>query len=303
MDNIKTVREWIDFVEQQFNNAELFYGHGTDNAAEEAFYLVMVVVGLDFDCEESKLDDPVLKKNADIIEKYINRRIVNRVPVAYQVNKAWFAGHCFYVDERVLVPRSPIAELINNHFRPWKKPENIKSILDIGTGSACIPIACAYAFTDLKIDAVDIDVDALDVAKININQHKLDQRINIYKSDVFEKLRNKKYDIIISNPPYIGEIEMLTLPKEYEYEPTKSLKADDNGLAVVEKILRQAGNYLYDDGILIVEVGSNMNFLIERYPDLPFIWLDFENGGEGVFLLNKSDLVEYFFIKPMISIK
>ena len=291
MSEASTARELIQFAEQQFKQADLFYGHGTTSAEDEAFYLIMTVAGLEFDCEETKLDERLPEETINKIKELIDIRINQRIPVAYLVNQAWFAGHQFYVDERVLIPRSPIAELIEYEFTPWVEPEDVEHILDIGTGSACIPIACAYIFPNAQIDAVDIDDDALEVAKMNVEQHKMNDRVHLYKSDLFDQLDSKKYDIIISNPPYVGHEEMQTLPQEYRHEPGHALQADDDGLALVDRILKQASNHLNDDGILIVEVGNSMEALIERHPELPFIWLDFENGGEGVFLLHKADLV------------
>lgn len=286
-----SVRELIQRTENQFSQADLYYGHGTDNALDEAFYLVMTKADLEFDCDEALLNQPLAQDILDDIEKCIQQRIQQRIPVAYLVNRAWFCGHEFYVDERVLIPRSPFAELISSQFMPWLSSNKVNSILDIGTGSACIPIACAYEFPHAKIDAVDIDDDALDIANMNIEKHGFNDRITLFKSDLFEQLKGKKYDLIISNPPYVGRDEMQTLPKEYCHEPGHALEADDNGLDLVGKILKQASAHLNENGMLAVEVGNSMDALIERYPELPFIWLEFENGGDGVFLLNRSDLV------------
>jgi len=285
-----TPRDLIQRTEKQFSQVDLFYGHGTDNALDEAFYLIMVAAGLEFDCDNETLDKPIQKELLEKIERLVDKRINKRIPVAYLVNQAWFAGRQFYVDERVLIPRSPFAELITSQFMPWLSFDNVNSILDIGTGSACIPIACAYEFPHAVIDAVDIDDDAIEVAKKNIELHELEERVHLYKSDLFEQLPNKKYDLIISNPPYVGRDEMESLPEEYSHEPGHALEANDNGLELVGKILKQASAFLNEGGLIAVEVGNSMDALIERYPELPFIWLEFENGGEGVFLLNKSDL-------------
>ncbi len=285
-----SVRDLIQRTEKQFSRADLFYGHGTDNSLDEAFYLVMVAAGLEFDCGDEKLDQMINQKQLLEIESLINKRINQRIPVAYLVNKAWFAGREFYVDERVLIPRSPFAELITSQFMPWLAFSNVNSILDIGTGSACIPVACAYEFPHAKIDAVDIDEGAIAVAKINIEKHGFMDRINLYKSNLFEQLGGKKYDLIISNPPYVGHDEMQTLPIEYSHEPGHALEANEKGLELVGHILKQASDHLNEGGVIAVEVGNSMEALIERYPELPFIWLEFENGGDGVFLLNKSDL-------------
>jgi len=286
-----TPRELVQRTENQFSQADLFYGHGTDNALDEAFYLVMVAAGLEFDSDDDILDKPLQQNTLEKIESLIDKRINQRIPVAYLVNRAWFAGRKFYVDERVLIPRSPFAELITSQFMPWLSFDQINSILDIGTGSACIPIACAYEFPHAEIDAVDIDDDAIEVAKKNIEQHQLQERVHLYKSNLFEQLPNKKYDLIISNPPYVGRDEMASLPEEYTHEPGHALEANDNGLELVGEILKQASTYLNDGGVLVVEVGNSMELLIERYPEYPFIWLEFEYGGEGVFLLHKTDLV------------
>ncbi|HIF51681.1 MAG TPA: 50S ribosomal protein L3 N(5)-glutamine methyltransferase, partial [Thiotrichaceae bacterium] len=224
-------------------------------------------------------------------ENLVEKRINQRVPVAYLVNQAWFAGHKFYVDERVLIPRSPFAELITSQFMPWISYSQVKTILDIGTGGACIPIACAYEFSETVIDAVDIDDDAIDVANKNVALHELQERVHVIKSNLFEQLKGKKYDLIISNPPYVGHDEMQSLPEEYLHEPRHALEADDNGLELVGQILKQASEHLNEGGILAVEVGNSKEALIEQYPNLPFIWLEFENGGDGVFVLNKADLV------------
>jgi ribosomal protein L3 glutamine methyltransferase len=287
-----TPRELIQRTEKQFELADLYYGHGTDNALDEAFYLVMAAAGLEFDCDEATLDGSIQQDLLTYIESLIDKRISQRIPVAYLVNQAWFAGQKFYVDERVLIPRSPLAELITSQFTPWVSYKKVKSILDIGTGSACIAIACAYAFPDAVVDAVDVDDDAIEVANRNVLSHGLEGKVHITKSNLFDQLEDKKYDLIISNPPYVGNAEMQSLPDEYQHEPGHALEADDNGLELVEQILNQASDYLNDSGILVVEVGNSMEALIERFPNIPFTWLEFEQGGDGVFLLNKEDLEE-----------
>lgn len=292
MSKATTVRELIHRTEKQFTQADLFYGHGTDNALDEAFYLVMAAARLDFNCDEEALDNSLQQDQLEHINSLIDKRINQRIPVAYLVNQAWFAGHQFYVDERVLIPRSPIAELITSKFIPWVDPKKVKRILDLGTGCACIPIACAYAFPDAEADAAEIDNDAIAVARKNIELHQLEERVHLYKSDLFDHLPEHKYDLIISNPPYVVSDEMQSLPQEYRYEPGHALEANNNGLELVEQIINQASAYLNDSGVIVVEVGNSMEALIERYPNLPFTWLEFEQGGEGVFLLNKVDLEE-----------
>jgi ribosomal protein L3 glutamine methyltransferase len=285
-----SVRELIQRTEKQFKLADLHFGHGTDNALDEAFYLVMAAAGLEFDCVEEKLDEPIQKDLLKHIEGLIEQRVQQRMPVAYLVKQAWFAGQKYYVDERVLIPRSPLAELITSQFMPWLSFSDVNSILDIGTGSGCIACACAYAFRQAQVDAVDVDADAIEVANKNVSSHKLEQRVSIIKSNLFEQLKDKQYDLIISNPPYVANVEMQTLPKEYLHEPGHALEANDNGLELVEQILKQASSHLNEGGILVVEVGNSMEALIERYPSMPFTWLEFEAGGHGVFLLNKTEL-------------
>lgn len=286
-----SVRELIQRTEKQFSQAELYYGHGTDNALDEAFYLVMVAADLQFDCTDEELDKPLAQETLTHIESLIDKRIKQRIPVAYLVNQAWFAGRQFYVDERVLIPRSPFAELITSQFMPWLISNNVNSILEIGTGSGCMAIACAYEFPRARIDAVDIDDDAIDVARKNVGLHNFEDRVQIIKSDLFDQVGDNKYDLIISNPPYVGQDEMQTLPEEYSHEPTHALEANENGLELVGKILQKVAEHLNDNGILVVEVGNSMEALIDSYSDIPFIWLEFESGGEGVFLLNKNDLI------------
>ncbi|PLO31052.1 50S ribosomal protein L3 N(5)-glutamine methyltransferase, partial [Klebsiella pneumoniae] len=225
-----------------------------------------------------------------IVERVI-RRVNERIPVAYLTNKAWFCGHEFYVDERVLVPRSPIGELINNQFAGLinHKPQHI---LDMCTGSGCIAIACAYAFPEAEVDAVDISPDALAVAEHNVESHGLIHHVTPIRSDLFRDLPKLQYDLIVTNPPYVDEEDMADLPEEYEHEPVLGLASGSDGLKLTRRILGNAPDYLSDDGILICEVGNSMVHLMEQYPDVPFTWLEFDNGGDGVFMLTKQQLID-----------
>lgn len=289
-----SARDLIQRTETQFSKADLYYGHGTDNALDEAFYLVMVAAGLEFDCDEAHLDAPIAEDVQQQIETLIEKRIQHRIPVAYLINAAWFAGEKYYVDERVLIPRSPLAELITAQFTPWLSSIQVRSVLDIGTGSACIACACAYAFRYAQVDAIDIDTNAIAVANKNVVLHGLSQRVNVIQSDLFEQLQDKQYDLIISNPPYVGTEEMQSLPEEFLHEPGHALEANNDGLEIVERIMQQAAAHLNDNGILVVEVGNSMKLLSEQFPAMPFTWLEFEQGGHGVFLLNKSDLEMFY---------
>ena len=288
-----TVEEMIITLGQQLADAQLFYGHGSDNPHDEAAELVFFAAGLRHeqapDCYRQALDETVILKVRALVE----RRIQERLPAAYLTRRMWFAGHEFYVDERVLVPRSPIAELIHAHFTPWLKPSQVNRVLDIGTGSGCIAIACALAFPAAQVDAADISPDALSVTRINIDRHQLDGRVRAVQSDVFSQLADDRYDLIVSNPPYVSHAEMDELPAEYLREPELGLRAGADGLDIVRRILAEAENHLQPDGLLVVEVGDSEQALADAYPAVPFLWLEFEHGGGGVFVLTAAQLIEH----------
>lgn len=285
-----TPLELIEWTQGKFEKAGLFYGHGTDNAYDEAVYLVLRSLGLEFDALEEELNRKLVKKAAMEVMRLVNDRITLRKPVAYLINEAWFAGLPFYVDERVLIPRSPIAELIEERFSPWVEEEKVKRILDIGTGSGCIAVACALAFPAATVDAVDISVGAEEVARINVEKHGLVGRVEVLHSDLYQSLEDRRYDIIIANPPYVSTREYRELPEEYRHEPVVGLEAGEDGLDIVRRILAESRPHLNDNAILVVEVGNSQEALVQAYPDLPFTWLEFERGGEGVFLLTAEQL-------------
>lgn len=290
IEDLRTIKDFIRWGYSQLNQSEVFYGHGTDNAMDEVFVLILHALHCPHDLPETYLDSRLTVDERKKIVDWIEMRISRRIPTAYLTHEAWFAQLPFYVDERVLIPRSPIAELIEDAFTPWIDPDNVESILDLCTGSGCIAIACAYAFVDARVDAVDISADALDVARINIKNHVLEDQVTAIESDVFENLEGKKYDIIVSNPPYVSLKEMQTLPEEYRHEPKLGLEAGDLGLDIVDRILKEGARYLNDGGILIVEVGNSQMAVMDAYPNVPFMWLDFSRGGEGVFLLTAEQL-------------
>lgn len=287
---LNTIRDFIRFTVSQFGRAQIYFGHGTDNAWDEAVYLILHTLYLPQDIDHSMLDGALTTNEKQDVLKIITKRIKDRIPASYLTQESLFAGLSFYVDKRVLIPRSPMAELIQKRFSPWIEPEKVKRILDIGTGSGCIAISCAYAFPNAIIDAIDISSDALKVAKINCTKHNLTKRVRLLQSDLFNALKNETYDIIISNPPYVGRKEMKLLPAEYLHEPSCALLAGKNGDEIVEKILQEVPKYLSPDGILIVEVGNSEPVVLQKYPHLPFTWLEFENGEAEVFLLTADQL-------------
>jgi ribosomal protein L3 glutamine methyltransferase len=287
----KTIRELVNDISFRFAESDIFYGHGTSNAFDEAVYLVFTVLDLAFDIGDDQMNREIDSNIVNRIDALVRRRITQRIPVAYLINKAWFSGLPFYVDERVLIPRSPIAELIEERFTPWLDPAvDINNILDIGTGSGCIAIAGALAFPHASVDAIDISRDALEVARINLETYKLGEQVRLIESDLYQKLAGKTYELIIANPPYVDVAEMNALPAEYRYEPAVGLESGTDGLAIVKRIISESGQYLSDKGILVVEVGNGREAVEAAFPAIPFTWLEFERGGEGVFLLSADKL-------------
>ncbi len=284
----------IDEVAARLTAADVYFGHGTDNATDEAAYLIAAVIGFDRVYADDVSDISITDGQKVKIEALILQRIQSRKPTAYLVNRAWFCGYEFYVDERVLIPRSPIAELIQDQFQPWVDVDAIKSILDIGTGSGCIAIAAAHCFPSAEVDAIDVDAAALTVTNKNIGMHSLEHRVFAIHSNLFENLGSKQYDLIIANPPYVSDAEMKQLPDEYSHEPAQALRADEEGLAIVNRILINAAHHLNNNGKLILEVGNSMTALVQRYAEVPFFWFEFANGGDGVCMLDKSQLLEFF---------
>lgn len=288
-----SIRDYIRWGSSRFAEHGVFLGHGTVAPLDEAAAIVLHTLHQPYNLADSYLDAVLTLQERRAIVALIERRIAERKPSAYLTHEAIFAGLSFYVDERVLVPRSPIAELIAERFEPWVDETQVFNILDLCTGSACIAIACAYAFPDAQVDAVDLSEDALAVANINVDKHEMGEQVELYRSDLFDALPPKPYDIIVSNPPYVALAEWETLPPEFHAEPAMGFKGGEHGLDLVLRILVDAKRYLADQGILIVEVGSSAETLQSMFPEVPFHWLEFERGGDGVFLLTAEQVNSY----------
>ncbi|MDF1655031.1 MAG: 50S ribosomal protein L3 N(5)-glutamine methyltransferase [Coxiellaceae bacterium] len=290
---MKTIESAINQVCQHFEQSDLYYGHGSDNAWDEAVFLVLAASELPLDSDRSVLQQSLTSEAQQQIEAWVQQRVEQRIPLPYIMQRAWFMGLEFYVDPRVLIPRSLMGCWLDDHCRPWVEPAQVKHILEVGTGSGCIAIAAAYQFPQAHVDAVDISDEALAVAKINVGNHQLDQRVELIKSDCYQQLSPQRYDMIISNPPYVSDEEMVDVPAEYQHEPNLALRADDDGLAIVIALLKGAPDYLTDEGVLFMEVGFSDEALIQRYPDAPFVWLDTDAETSGLFVVTREDLVTF----------
>lgn len=291
---LKTVRDYIRWAATCFNQEQVYFGHGSDNAWDEAVFLVLGALHLPWDTDPAVLESRLVPEERQRVCELIEKRTKERVPVAYLIKEAWFAGIPFYVDERVLVPRSPIAELIEKGFAPWLCGDEVGNILDMCTGSGCIGIACAMAFPGAEVDLVDVSRDALEVADINIKRHHLNGQVKAIASDLFTELStDRKYDLIVTNPPYVDTGDLASMPGEYHHEPPLGLGSGDDGLDCIRRILHDAPNYLTEYGVLVGEVGNSCEALSEAYPDVPFLWLDLEQGGHGVFVLTAGQLLQY----------
>ncbi|MBW4050888.1 MAG: 50S ribosomal protein L3 N(5)-glutamine methyltransferase [Proteobacteria bacterium] len=285
-----TVLGLIDRCARRLRRAGVFFGHGTDNARDDSAALVLHALGLPQTGDPAVYSRRVGPRGVRSVDELIRRRIEERIPAVYLTGETWFAGLAFHVDPRALIPRSPIAELIERQFAPWIDPSRVGRILDVGTGSGCIAIACAKALPRARVDAVDISGEALEVAAINVRRHRVGKRVRLLRSDHFSALRGERYDIIVANPPYVGRREMSGLPPEYRHEPPLALAAGRDGLDSVRVILREAGSHLRPGGLLIVEVGNTEAAVRRAFKRLPFLWLEFERGGGGVFLLTADQV-------------
>jgi ribosomal protein L3 glutamine methyltransferase len=290
-ESLITVRDWLRFAVSRFNEARLFFGHGSDNAYDEAAYLILHTLHLPLDRLEPFLDASLTHGESEQVQTVIERRVRERLPAAYLTHEAWLGEHRFYVDERVIVPRSFIAELLHEQLVPWvENPDEVTRVLDLCTGSGCLAILAALAFPDAEVDAVDLSKDALEVAARNVADYGLTDRIELVESDLFTALAGRSYDVIISNPPYVNAESVAALPPEYQAEPALALGSGEDGLDATRKILAAAKAHLNPGGLLVVEIGHNRDVLEAAYPTLPFTWLDTESGDQFVFMLRHEDL-------------
>ena len=288
---LSSIRDWLRYTVSQFESSDIFFGHGTSNAYDEAVWLIFGFLHLPHDTIENFLDASLTGKEKKDLLFLIEKRIKDKIPTAYLLNEAWLRDYKFYVDERVIVPRSLIAESLSENLYPWiDDPEKIFSALDLCSGSGCLGIMMAHSFQNAIIDLVDLSEKALQVAEININHYGLNDRTELIQSDLFDALQDKKYDLIISNPPYVNQASVDSFPMEFLKEPSMALGSGEEGLDHTTRIINEAKRYLNDDGILIVEIGHNKEVLLNKFPTLKFQWLDVSLGNDFVFMLQKSQL-------------
>lgn len=297
INDLHSILDMVRWSVSRFNDAHLYFGHGTDNAWDEAVSLVFQALHLPHHLTTQTGDElfqaRLTRSEREKVAELVLKRVQTRMPLPYITHEAWFCDLPFYVDERVLIPRSPFAELIKSRFEPFIDDEPA-TILDLCTGGGCIAIALAYAFEDAQVDAVDISTEALEVADINIQEHGLAERVFPVHSDLFAALKGQKYDLIVSNPPYVDAEDMGDLPDEYQHEPELALAAGEDGLELVELMLQQAPTYLNEGGWLFVEVGNSSVHMANRFPGLDVQWLSFERGGQGIFAVTRETLQKYW---------
>jgi ribosomal protein L3 glutamine methyltransferase len=290
-ESLITVRDWLRFAVSRFNEAKLFFGHGSDNAFDEAAYLILHTLHLPLDRLDPFLDASLTHDESEQVQAVIERRVRERLPAAYLTHEAWLGEHRFYVDERVIVPRSFIAELLHEELAPWiESPDEVTRVLDLCTGSGCLAILAALAFPDAEVDAVDLSAAALEVAAKNVADYGLQDRIELIQSDLFTALDGRTYDVILSNPPYVNAESVAALPPEYQAEPALALGSGEDGLDATRTILEKAKAHLNPGGLLVVEIGHNRDALEAAYPALPFTWLDTQGGNQFVFMLRREEL-------------
>ncbi|HQW19993.1 MAG TPA: 50S ribosomal protein L3 N(5)-glutamine methyltransferase [Rhodocyclaceae bacterium] len=291
LDELHTLRDWLRYAVSGFNEAGLFFGHGCDNAFDEAAFLILHTLHLPHDRLEPFLDARLTRTERLKVHHILQQRIARRLPAAYLTHEAWLGEFRFYVDERVIVPRSYFANLLEENFAPWlEDPESVTDALDLCTGSGCLAILMAHTFPDARIDAVDLSPDALAVAQRNVADYALSEQLTLIESDLFAKLDKRRYDLIVSNPPYVTAASMAALPPEYRHEPALALAAGEDGLDIVRRILSDAKKHLKPHGLLAVEVGHNRDLVEQAFPDIPLTWVDTADGEGKIFILHREQL-------------
>ncbi|WOX06320.1 50S ribosomal protein L3 N(5)-glutamine methyltransferase [Microbulbifer pacificus] len=298
LQELQSILDYIRWGASRFTESELWFGHGTDNAWDEAVLLVTHALHLPMDSKPEILAARLTMDERNQVMDVLEKRINQRLPAPYITHEAWFCDMPFYVDERVLIPRSPIGELIRQRFEPWLIEEPL-AILDLCCGSGCIGIACAETFMDARVDVSDISADAIEVAQININRHDLNEQVRAVQSDLFAGLAGCSYDLIVSNPPYVDARDLAEMPAEYHAEPGLALGSGDDGLDFTRRLLLEAPDYLQPEGILVCEVGNSWEALEAAFPNVPFLWPELEDGGHGIFILSREDLLAY---RPMFEV-
>lgn len=292
VEQLGSLRDYLRWTISRMEKAGVYYGHGTDNALDEALALLLPLLSIPADQQELWLDAVLTPGERHQLVAAVSQRVEQRIPVPHIIGEAWFAGLPFTVNPQVLIPRSPIAELVLNGFQPWLQGP-VERVLDLCTGSGCIGIACAMVFDDASVELADLSPEALQVAGSNISRHRLEKRVSVVQSDLFAALDGRRYELIVSNPPYVDARDLAEMPAEYHHEPGMALAAGEDGLDLVRSILREAEHHLTDHGVLIVEVGNSWVALEQAYSSVPFTWLEFEHGGHGVFVLSKQELQQY----------
>ncbi|WP_101775805.1 50S ribosomal protein L3 N(5)-glutamine methyltransferase [Pasteurella oralis] len=289
---LHSIQDFLRWTYSTFNRADIYYGHGYDNAWDEALQLILTTLDLPIDFPAELYGANLTRTEKEVLLRLVIQRIEKRIPVAYLTKQAWFCGLNFYIDERVIIPRSPISALIQTGFANLLTTEP-KRILDMCTGSGCIAIACAEQFPQAEVDAVDLSADALSVAEINIERHNMLHRVYPIQSDLFNDLPKDQYDLIVTNPPYVDMEDLADMPKEFQHEPEMALGSGIDGLDITKRILAAAPDYLADNGVLVCEVGNSMVHLMEQYPQIVFNWVELKNGGVGVFAITKAELIKH----------
>lgn len=294
-DSLQTLRDYLRWTLSEMYRCKVYFGHGHVDAWNEAMQLVLNAVDLPWDCSTEILDARLLPDEREKILNYVQQRCIERRPLPYITGEAWFMGLPFQVDERVLIPRSPIAQLIETGFQPWIGEQDVERILDLCTGSGCIGIACAQYFDQAEVDLSDLSADAIDVALANVKRYHLEDRVRVIESDLFDALEGEVYDLIVTNPPYVDQADLDSMPEEFQHEPAMALGSGVDGLDLTRNILRRAGRHLSEQGLLVVEVGNSEVHLMQLYPELPLIWVELDSGGNGVFVIDAPSLRAYNF--------